>query len=91
LAWRVLVRKAAARRSADWPDRRRSTGPPEAKEEVMLGWSLTFLILALIAGLLGFAGLAGAAAGIAKILFYVFLILLVVSFLARAIRGQSPV
>jgi uncharacterized membrane protein YtjA (UPF0391 family) len=62
-----------------------------AKEELMLGWSLTFFILALVAGLLGFAGLAGAAAGIAKILFYIFLILLVVSFLARAIRGQSPV
>jgi uncharacterized membrane protein YtjA (UPF0391 family) len=61
------------------------------KEAAMLGWSLTFLILALVAGLLGFAGLAGAAAGIAKILFYVFLVLLVISFLARAMRGQSPV
>ncbi len=57
----------------------------------MLGWTLTFLVLAMVAAILGFGALAGAAAGIAKILFYVFLILLVISFLARAMRGQSPV
>lgn len=44
----------------------------------MLGWALTFLVIALIAGALGFGGVAGAATGIAKILFFVFLILFIV-------------
>lgn len=55
----------------------------------MLGWSILFLVLALIAGLFGFGGLASASAGIAKILFFVFLLLLVVSFTSRAIQGKS--
>jgi uncharacterized membrane protein YtjA (UPF0391 family) len=46
----------------------------------MLGWALTFLVLALVAGLLGFFALAGVAAMIAKVLLLVFLVLLVVSF-----------
>ena len=33
----------------------------------MLGWALTFLILALVAGYMGFFGLAGLAASIAKL------------------------
>ena len=45
----------------------------------MLGWALTFLVVALIAGVLGFTTIAGAAIGIAKIAFYVFLVLFVVS------------
>jgi uncharacterized membrane protein YtjA (UPF0391 family) len=46
---------------------------------VMLGWSLTFLIIALLAGLLGFAGIAGTAAWIAQVLFVVFLVLFLLS------------
>ena len=42
----------------------------------MLGWALTFLVIALIAAALGFGGIAGASAGIAQILFYIFLVLL---------------
>jgi uncharacterized membrane protein YtjA (UPF0391 family) len=38
----------------------------------MLSWSITLLVIALVAALLGFTGIAGAAAGIAKILFGVF-------------------
>ena len=34
----------------------------------MLGWAVTFLIIALIAAVLGFGGIAAASAGIAKIL-----------------------
>jgi uncharacterized membrane protein YtjA (UPF0391 family) len=48
---------------------------------VMLSWSITFLVIALIAALLGFSGIAGMAAGFAKILFAVFLVLFVVSLL----------
>jgi len=45
----------------------------------MLSWSVTFLVIALIAALLGFTGIAGAAAGIAKILFGAFLVVFLVS------------
>ena len=37
----------------------------------MLGWALTFFIVAIVAGILGFGGIAGAAAGIAKIIFMI--------------------
>ena len=55
----------------------------------LLGWALTFLVVALIAGLLGFAGIAGAAMGVAKILFFVFLVLFVVSLVMHLVRGRS--
>ncbi len=45
----------------------------------MLGWALTFLVIALVAALLGFGGMAGASMGIAKILFFVFLVLFVLT------------
>ncbi|HTJ78914.1 MAG TPA: DUF1328 domain-containing protein [Rariglobus sp.] len=45
----------------------------------MLSWSITFLIIALIAAALGFGGIAGTAVGIAKILFFVFLVLFILS------------
>lgn len=47
----------------------------------MLGWALTFLVIALVAALLGFGGIAGASMGIAKILFFVFLVLFVLALL----------
>lgn len=47
-------------------------------EIAMLGWAITFLIIALIAGVLGFGVVAGTAASIAKILFVVFLVLFVI-------------
>ncbi len=52
----------------------------------MLGWSLTFLIVALIAGALGFGGIAGASVGIAQMLFVLFLGLFVVTLIARMVR-----
>jgi uncharacterized membrane protein YtjA (UPF0391 family) len=55
----------------------------------MLGWALTFLVVALIAGVLGFTTIAGAAIGIAKIAFYVFLILFVVSLIMNFVRGRG--
>ena len=45
----------------------------------MLGWALTFLIVALLAGLFGFGLVGGMAYGAAKICFFVFLILAVIS------------
>jgi uncharacterized membrane protein YtjA (UPF0391 family) len=55
----------------------------------MLGWALTFLIIALLAAVLGFGGIAGAAIGIAKIIFFVAIILFLISAVAGAMRGRS--
>jgi uncharacterized membrane protein YtjA (UPF0391 family) len=55
----------------------------------MLGWALTFLVVALIAGVLGFTTIAGTAIGVAKILFYVFLVLFLVSLVMNFLRGRS--
>ena len=56
----------------------------------MLGWALTFLIVALIAAVLGFGGIAGFAVEIAKIIFFVAIILFVISALFGLFRGRSP-
>ncbi len=56
----------------------------------MLGWALTFLVVALIAGVLGFTSIAGTAMAVAKILFFVFLVLFVVSLVMHLVRGRSP-
>jgi uncharacterized membrane protein YtjA (UPF0391 family) len=45
----------------------------------MLNWSITFLVIGLIAGVLGFTGVAGAATQIAWVLFVVFLVLFLIS------------
>jgi uncharacterized membrane protein YtjA (UPF0391 family) len=55
----------------------------------MLGWALTFLVVALIAGLLGFTTVAGAAMGVAKILFYIFVVLFLVSVVMHFVRGRG--
>ncbi len=47
----------------------------------MLGLTVAFLVIALIAAAFGFGGIAGASAGLAKIAFFVFLVLFLVSFL----------
>ncbi len=52
----------------------------------MLGWALTFLIIALIAGALGLSGVAGAASSIAWVLFVVGLVVALFFF----ISGRKP-
>ena len=52
----------------------------------MLSYSLTFLIVALVAGLLGFGVVAGTAASIAKILFFVSIVLFLVSLVGGRLR-----
>ena len=54
----------------------------------MLGWALTFLVVALIAGVLGFTTIAGASIAVAKLLFLVFLVLFVVSLIMHLVRGR---
>ena len=57
----------------------------------MLRWSIIFLVLALCAGLLGFGGVSSVSIDIAKILFFVFVILFIVSAVAAACRGRTPI
>jgi len=57
----------------------------------MLGWALSFLVIALLAAAFGFTGLAGTAAGIAKILFFVFLVIFAISLLTGLMRGRTRV
>jgi len=62
-------------------------GQPK-KKEVMLYYTIVFLVVALIAGILGFGVVAGTAALIAKFCFVLFLILFVISLLSG--RGKAP-
>lgn len=55
----------------------------------MLGWAITFLVVALIAAVLGFGVIAGTAAWIAKLLFFVFLVLFVVSLVFGNVRRPA--
>jgi uncharacterized membrane protein YtjA (UPF0391 family) len=56
----------------------------------MLGWSLTFLIIAIIAALLGFTKIEMISADIAWILFVAFLILFIVSLVFGWFRRRGP-
>lgn len=56
----------------------------------MLGWALTFLIVAIIAALFGFGGIAAAATDIARVLFFIFVVLFVVSLVFGLIRRRPP-
>lgn len=49
------------------------------KENTMLRWAVTFLVIAIIAAVFGFGGIAAAATDIARILFVVFLVLFVLA------------
>lgn len=60
------------------------------KGEAMLGWALTFLVVALIAGILGFGGVASVSVEIAQLLFVVFLVLFVIAAAVHALRGRTP-
>jgi uncharacterized membrane protein YtjA (UPF0391 family) len=62
----------------------------DQEELTMLGWALTFLIVALIAAVLGFGGIAGFAVEIAKIIFFVAIILFAISVIFALVRGRSP-
>lgn len=55
----------------------------------MLGWALTFLVVALLAAVLGFTSIVGPAMAIAKILFFIFVILFLVSMVMHFVRGRG--
>jgi uncharacterized membrane protein YtjA (UPF0391 family) len=54
----------------------------------MLGWALTFLIVALIAGILGFGGVAIVSVEIAKLIFVVAIVLFLLSVVIGLLRGR---
>ena len=56
----------------------------------MIGWAITFLVIALIAAVLGFGGLAGTAVGIAKIIFGVAIVFFVVALVYSMITCRRP-
>jgi uncharacterized membrane protein YtjA (UPF0391 family) len=62
---------------------------PQLRRQAMLGWAVTFLIIALIAAVLGFGGIATAAVEIAKIIFFVAIILFVISLVFGLMRRRS--
>ena len=57
----------------------------------MLGWAVTFLIIALVAALLGFGAISGVAIEAAKIVFFVAIVLFAISVIAGLVRGRSIV
>jgi uncharacterized membrane protein YtjA (UPF0391 family) len=60
------------------------------EENSMLGWAVTFLIVALIAAVLGFGGIAGTAIEIAKIIFFVAIVLFAIAAIVGLVRGRTP-
>ena len=56
----------------------------------MIGWALTFLVVALVAAVLGFGGIAGTAVEIAKLIFFVAIVLFAISAVVGLLRGRSP-
>lgn len=56
----------------------------------MLGWAVTFLVVALVAALLGFGGIAGTAMEAAKLVFFVAVVLFAISAVIGLMRGRSP-
>jgi uncharacterized membrane protein YtjA (UPF0391 family) len=60
-----------------------------SEDRTMLGWAVTFLIVALIAGVLGFGGVAIVSVEIAKTIFVIAIILFLVSAIFGFVRGRS--
>jgi uncharacterized membrane protein YtjA (UPF0391 family) len=61
------------------------------ESDAMLGWALTFLIVAIIAAVLGFGGIAGLSIEIAKIIFFVAIVLFAISAIFGLVRGRRTI
>ena len=57
----------------------------------MMGWVITFLVVALVAGVLGFGGIAGASIEMAKIVFFIAIVLFLLSAVFGIIRGRNRI
>lgn len=67
-----------------------SPAPMIQRIHKMLGWAVTFLVVALVAALLGFGGIAGTAMEAAKLVFFVAIVLFAISAVVGLMRGRSP-
>lgn len=56
----------------------------------MLGWAITFLIIALVAAVFGFGGIAGTAVEMAKLIFFVAIVLFAISAVIGLLKGRTP-
>jgi uncharacterized membrane protein YtjA (UPF0391 family) len=54
----------------------------------MLGWSLGFFIVAIIAAIFGFGGIASGASEIARVCFFFFLVAFVASLIWSLVTGR---
>ena len=57
-------------------------------EDIMLGWAITFFLMAIVAAIFGFGGLAGTFGSIAKFLAVLFVILFVASLIYGMVTGR---
>jgi uncharacterized membrane protein YtjA (UPF0391 family) len=57
----------------------------------MMGWVITFLVVALVAGVLGFGGIAGASIEMAKIVFFIAIVLFLLSAVFGIFRGRNRI
>lgn len=55
----------------------------------MIGWAITFFLMAIIAAIFGFTGLAGTFAAIAKFLAVLFVILFIASLIYSMVTGRN--
>ena len=53
----------------------------------MLGWAITFFVIAIVAGLFGFGVIASASAGIAQMIFFAFVVLFILSLFFGIVRS----
>jgi uncharacterized membrane protein YtjA (UPF0391 family) len=74
------------------PDPTHDPSPPggdhQLQEFPMLGWSIIFFVVAIIAAVFGFGGLSQDLAGIAKILFFIFIVIFAVTGLMHLMGGR---
>jgi uncharacterized membrane protein YtjA (UPF0391 family) len=68
----------------------RPVNPGSAKRNLMLGWAIAFLIVALITGGLGFGIVSGTAFAAAKIIFVLALLAFLISAVVEVARRGAP-
>jgi uncharacterized membrane protein YtjA (UPF0391 family) len=56
----------------------------------MLGWSLAFFIVAVIAAVFGFGGIATGAADIARVCFFFFIVVFLATLIYGLVTGRRP-
>lgn len=55
----------------------------------MIGWAITFFLLAIVAAMFGFGGLAGTFASIAQLLTVLFVVLFIASLVYGMVTGRD--